>query len=239
MLARKYAGARGSYFARTEEPAVLRGIRAGTRYVLDLGTGTGRVAFLCSGRCGFTLGVDIQVDGLRVARSRARPGDRVAFAAMDGMALGLRSESLDLVTAIGTFECTRDLRPVLSEITRVLAPDGAVVFTCWNGFRWPKLELFDRRGPGAVLWAPDDVRIQTETCGLTIEGIESIFFVPRRLLWWSYRSLLIEPLRRLLIAGSLMLEARLARKSSLALAGRVLVVRATKVRSNEFGDQHR
>ncbi len=233
MLERKYAGARGSYFARTEEPAVLRRIGAGTRYALDLGTGTGRVAFLCADRSDFTLGVDVQVDGLHVARRRIRPGARVAFAAMDGAALGLRSESLDLVTAIGTFECAGDLQPVLREIARVLAPDGTVVFTCWNECRWPKLELLDRRAPGAVLWTPEDVWMQTETFGLTMEGIESIFFVPRRLLWWLYRSLLVEPFRRVLVAASVMLEGRLGGVNSMAMAGRVLVVRARKARRGE------
>ncbi len=239
MLDSKYAGARGGYFSRTEEPVVLRSIRAGTRHALDLGTGTGRVAFLCADRSEFTLGVDVHVDGLRVARSQARPGTRVAFAAMDGAALGLRSESLDVVTAIGTFESTRDLRPVLREIARVLTADGLLVFTCWNDARWPKLELLDRRAPDSVLWTPESVRTQTELSGLAVDDIESIFFVPRRLLWGLYRSLLIEPLRRALVAASVTLEARLGRMSSMARAGRVLVVRARKTRPNELAYQHR
>ena len=239
MLERKYSGSRGRYFSQTEDPAVLRCIRAGARYALDLGTGTGRVAFLCAERSGFTLGVDVRIDGLHVARSKTRPGTRVAFAAMEGAALGLRGQSLDVVTAIGTFECTQDLRPVLREIARVLVPDGEVVFTCWNSGRWPKLGLLDRRAPGAVLWTAEDVQIQTEQCGLTIKGMESIFFVPRRLLWWLYRSLLIEPLRRIFVAASIMLERHLGGMSSLAMAGRVLVVRAARTPQDELAYQYR
>jgi SAM-dependent methyltransferase len=239
MLERKYSGSRASYFSQTEDPAVLRCIRAGTRYALDLGTGTGRVAFLCAERSGFTLGVDINLDGLHVARSRTRPGTRVAFAAMEGAALGLRSESLDVVTAIGTFERTQDLRPVLREIARVLVPNGEVVFTCWNGGRWPKLELLDRRAAGSVLWTVKDVQIQTEQCGLNIKSMESIFFVPRRLLWWLYRLLLIEPLRRILLAASVTLEGRLGEMNSLAMAGRVLVVMARKTHQSELAYQNR
>jgi len=73
-----------------------------------------------------------------------------------------------------------------------------------------------------------DVQIQTEQCGLNIKSMESIFFVPRRLLWWLYRLLLIEPLRRILLAASVTLEGRLGEMNSLAMAGRVLVVRGAK-----------
>jgi hypothetical protein len=69
--------------------------------------------------------------------------------------------------------------------------------------------------------------------------IASIFFVPRRLLWWLYRSLLIEPLRRTLVTMSVMLEGRLGAMSPFAMAGRVLVVRAGKTRGTELEYQLR
>ena len=238
-LERKYRGSRGVYFSKTEDRAVLRGISPGAKYALDLGTGAGRFAFLLAGCAEFAIGVDIRIDGLEVAKDRIPEGTRVAFANMEGATLGFRSESFDLVTAVGTFECTQDLRPILREVARVLAAGGYVIFTCWNEARWPKLELLDRRVHGSVLWSPEDVRVQTEQCGLTVVGMESIFFVPRRLLWWSYRSLLIEPLRRILIARSVSLEERCSQSAAWAMAGRVLVVRAKKARVNEVADQHR
>ena len=228
---RKYRGSRGVYFAQTEDLAVLRGLSSNGKYALDLGTGTGRFAFVVAERCGFAVGVDIEIDGLRTGKSQAQPGARLAFVAMDGAALGFRNDSLDLVTAIGTFEFTHDLRPVLREICRVLTPEGDLVFTCWNRARWPKLELLDRRGRGSVLWSAAHVQAQTEQCGLRVESVESIFFLPRRLLWWSHRLLLIEPLRRLLVVGSIALETNVARKRSWGMAGRVLVVRARKAGS--------
>jgi SAM-dependent methyltransferase len=232
-LEHKYSGSHGRYLSQTEEPSILRCVRSGTRYALDLGTGTGRIAFLCAVRSSFTLGVDVDFRGLRVARGNASPETRVAFAAMDGAALGLRSESLDLVTAVGTFECTADLRPILREIARVLAPQGEIVFTCWNFDRWPKCDLMDRRAPGSVLWTAREVQSQAEESGLAIMDIASIFFVPRRLLWWLYRLLLIEPLRRTLVTLSVMLEGRLGSMSPFAMGGRVLVVRAGKTRGTE------
>jgi len=227
-LEQKYSGSRGRYFSQTEEPSILQYVRSGTRYALDLGTGTGRIAYLSAARSNFTVGVDVDVRGLRIARGKASPEARVAFAAMDGAALGLRSESLDIVTAVGTFECTSDLRPILREIARVLAPRGEIVFTCWNFDRWPKCDLMDRRAPGSVLWTAREVQRQAEESGLAIMDIASIFFVPRRLLWWLYRSLLIEPLRRTLVTLSVMLEGRLGSMSAFAMGGRVLVVRAGK-----------
>ena len=147
---------------------------------------------------------------------------------------GLGSESLDIVTAVDTFECTSDLRPILREIARVLAPGGEIVFTCWNFDRWLKCDLMDRRGPGSVLWSAREVQTQAEESGLAILDIASIFFVPRRLLWWLYRLLLIEPLRRMLVTVSVMLEGRLGSMSQFAMAGRVLVVRAGKIRVTEL-----
>ena len=144
-LERKYRGSRGVYFSKTEDRAVLRGISPGAKYALDLGTGAGRFAFLLAGCAEFAIGVDIRIDGLEVAKDRIPEGTRVAFANMEGATLGFRSESFDLVTAVGTFECTQDLRPILREVARVLAADGYVIFTCWNEARWPKLELLDRR----------------------------------------------------------------------------------------------
>src|SRR5207245_5085104 len=133
----KYRGSRGVYFSKTEDRAVLRGISAGAKYALDLGTGAGRFAFLLAGYAEFAIGVDISLDGLELAKNRRPEGARVAFAGMEGAALGFRSESFDLVTAVGTFECTQDLRPILREVARVLAADGYGIFTCLNEKRWP------------------------------------------------------------------------------------------------------
>jgi len=159
---------------------------------------------------------------------------RVAFAAMEGSALGFKTDSLDLVTAVGTFEFVADLRPILREVTRVLVPGGCVTFTCWNKGRRPKLALFDRRPHGAVLWSVEKVREQAEESGLTIVDMESIFFVPRRLLWWSYRCLALAPLQRGLITGSIFFERQLSRRRPWAMAGRVLVVGAKKLRPTEW-----
>ena len=78
------------------------------------------------------------------------------------------------------------------------------------------------------MWTAREVQSQAEESGLAIMDIASIFFVPRRLLWWLYRSLLIEPLRRTLVTLSVMLEGRLGSMSAFAMGGRVLVVRAGK-----------
>lgn len=107
--------------------------RPGER-VLDMGTGTGAMAFLAArkiGRTGLVLGIDISSEMLAKARAKAaRHGLRnVRFRRMDAASLRIPNASFDvIVSSFGTPEGVYDGLAVFRKWIRVLKPGGRVCF---------------------------------------------------------------------------------------------------------------
>ncbi len=99
------------------------------RSILDLSCGTGYGADYLGSRAGRIVGIDYAPDV--VAKSRAdylRPN--VAFLAMDGCALGFCDASFDCIVSQDTIEHIQDDHRFVSEVTRVLKPNGVlIIFT--------------------------------------------------------------------------------------------------------------
>jgi SAM-dependent methyltransferase len=97
--------------------------------VVDLGCGVGidcQVAAHCLGSQGRAVGIDITGELLRRARTCAG-GDRnihCHWVLADGEHLPLGAESVDLLTANGSFNLMPHKQQALAEIHRVLRPDG-------------------------------------------------------------------------------------------------------------------
>jgi len=72
------------------------------------------------------FGVDIDEQALRLARSR---GGRAQFCIGDGLRLPFPDESFDLVICAQVYEHVTDWRALLSEIYRVLRPNGICFFS--------------------------------------------------------------------------------------------------------------
>lgn len=225
---RKYCGICRRYFEETEDKAVLRDLPVEGRIALDLGTGTGRFALLLGSRARYVIGVDLAMDRLVTARRLARRDQPIEFVVMDGLRLGLKDRSVDIVTAVGTFEFARELRPFLKEISRVLRPGGKAVFTCWNRDRWPAWDLLDRRSAGAVLWSATEIEQHAMDCGLRVTSWETVFYLPRKIFWVLYELLALEPLRRLYVRGNVRLDKWLAWSPRWRGCGRVIVARAVR-----------
>jgi len=103
--------------------AALEGAPPGP--VLDLGTGTGDVAFAAAGR--EVIGVDFCLDMLALARAKAARRDRrLPLAAADALRLPLRDRSFAAVTAAFVVRNFADLDRGLDEIRRLLLPAGIV-----------------------------------------------------------------------------------------------------------------
>ena len=102
--------------------------------VLDLGTGTGRAAFLIARRYpqAEVVGVDLAEDMLAEARRLTPPElvDRVRFEQADAERLSYADGSFDLVSLA-------NMIPFFDELARVTRPGGAVVFSFSGGAETP------------------------------------------------------------------------------------------------------
>ena len=103
-------------------------VRAGDR-VLDVGCGTGDLAFDCAAAgAGAVLGVDFAEPMLAHARAkaRARGAANVAFAAADATRLPLGDASVDVWCAAFVLRNIPDFDEALAETRRVLRPGGRI-----------------------------------------------------------------------------------------------------------------
>ena len=102
--------------------------------VLDLGTGTGRAAFLLARRYpeAEVVGVDLAPSMLAEARKLTPPelASRVRFEQADAERLSYPDASFDLVSLA-------NMIPFFPELGRVTAPGGAVVFSFSGGAETP------------------------------------------------------------------------------------------------------
>ena len=97
--------------------------------ILDLSCGTGYGTDYLGACAGRIVGIDCAQDV--VAKSRADyPRSNVAFLAMDGCALGFRDASFNCIVSQDTIEHIQDDHRFVSELTRVLKPNGVlIIFT--------------------------------------------------------------------------------------------------------------
>jgi len=91
---------------------------------LDVGCSAGFIADELSGAGCRTLGVDIDVPGVRKANRRF--GDHVGFLCADGSRLPLADGSVDVAVLNHIYEHVVDPEAVLAELHRVLAADGVL-----------------------------------------------------------------------------------------------------------------
>ncbi len=114
--------------------AALDALHLSPKRALDLGTGTGRAAFLLARRYpeAEVVGVDLAADMLAEARRLTPPelADRVRFEEADAERLPYADGSFDLVSLA-------NMIPFFQELGRITAPGGAVVFSFSGGSETP------------------------------------------------------------------------------------------------------
>jgi ubiquinone/menaquinone biosynthesis C-methylase UbiE len=114
--------------------AALDSIDTPPRRALDLGTGTGRAAFILARRYpdAEVVGADLAREMLAEARDRTPPelADRVRFKEADAERLPYPDASFDLVSLA-------NMIPFFDELARVTAPGGAIVFSFSGGAETP------------------------------------------------------------------------------------------------------
>ena len=114
--------------------AALDSIDEPPKRALDLGTGTGRAAFIVANRYpeAEVVGADLAAEMLAEARKRTPPElvDRVRFEEVDAERLPYPAGSFELVTLA-------NMIPFFDELARVLSPGGSVVFSFSAGAETP------------------------------------------------------------------------------------------------------
>ncbi len=94
------------------------------RTVLDAGCGAGYgTSFMAENGARWVLGVDISEEAIQYAVSRP-PRDNMEFGVADCTGLGLRDDSFDIVVSIELIEHLAQVDQYLSEVCRVVKPQG-------------------------------------------------------------------------------------------------------------------
>ena len=109
-------------------------------HVLDLACGTGDLAFASSAAAGRAVGLDVTLEMLRLAKGKAAPpGAHLSWVAGDMVALPFPDARFTVVTIGYGLRNVPDLAAAISEIRRVLAPEGRMLSLDFNRPEHPLL----------------------------------------------------------------------------------------------------
>jgi len=179
----RYTGLLGKYFRAIEENYILQAVDFKNKKALDLGTGTGRFAFLLADKAQKVVGIDNSVKMIAVAKSKLKKINKknVSFQEMDAENLAFKENSFDIVLAIGLFEYIKNLSPFLTEIKRVLKENGCLIFTILNK-NWFWKRKSGKNQYGYSLAEHDLARIKKVLQALNFQLInfQGVFFIPKR-----------------------------------------------------------
>ncbi len=108
-------------------------INISPKNILDIGTGTGNVAFLLHERYrdAIITGCDIAPGMIKKAANN-NPYENVAFEVADAENLPFTDKKFDLVVSSTTFQWVEDLSRAFSEAKRVLIPGGYFAFVTFG-----------------------------------------------------------------------------------------------------------
>jgi 2-polyprenyl-3-methyl-5-hydroxy-6-metoxy-1,4-benzoquinol methylase len=100
--------------------------------VLNLGSGEGDYDRAIKRVCRELHSCDVNASDVAFARAANAGVDGIHYAVEDGEALSYEDGFFDAVVCVEVVEHVSDARRLLSEIARVLAPDGTAIVTCPN-----------------------------------------------------------------------------------------------------------
>lgn len=190
----RVAGLYARTVARLEAPSQRRALAGLDLSVgdtaIDVGCGPGRLLPTLAGRVGPTgavLGVDAAPSMLAQARIRAREAgvtDRLSLTLGDARRLPVADDAADAVCAFDVLDlfARTDLRTVLAECRRVLAPDGGLCVVTMDRASVPDsrfLRAYEwayRRVPGfaAVGCRPIPATEALREAGFAIQSVERL-----------------------------------------------------------------
>lgn len=112
--------------------------------ILDIGTGTGKSIQGLQSLFpnSHVIASDIALPMLLYSQQAADPSlTNASSVCCDAEKLALKSESVDLIFSTSTFQWSEDLNQIFSECSRILKPDGVLVFTTFGPDTLKELRL--------------------------------------------------------------------------------------------------
>jgi ubiquinone/menaquinone biosynthesis C-methylase UbiE len=150
----------------------------GDERALDVGCGTGALAYALAPLVGEVIGVDASEELLEAAREDAPPG--CTFVAGDAEALSFPYGDFDLVGCLRVLHHVRRPELVVSEIARVTRPGGTILLSDQLGdidpMRSLELDRFEQaRDPSHTRLLPDaDIRGYLDANDLVVSANEVV-----------------------------------------------------------------
>ena len=103
-----------------------------TKVILDLGCNTGYGSAFLAASAREVVGADVSESALAEARDRYGSVQNLSFVQTDGKTVPFESGTFDGSTSMQVIEHVGDYEPYLSEIRRLLRPEGVAVFSTPN-----------------------------------------------------------------------------------------------------------
>ncbi len=151
---------------------------SGEENALDVGCGTGALAYALAPLVGEVVGIDASEEYVAVAREHAPAG--CTFMVADAVALPFAYGAFELVGCLRVLHHTRRPELVVAELARVVTPDGRILLVDQLGdvdpIRSLELDRFEHaRDPSHTRLLPDaDIRGYLEANDLTVVANEVV-----------------------------------------------------------------
>ncbi len=156
------------------------GVGAGD-WLLDAGCGGGRHSFGALDRGAHVVGLDLDLEGLRLARAgiaARRREERVVGGVLQGdvFSLPFRDGRFDRVICSEVMEHVHDYPAALRELTRVLRPGGTMGITIPTAtseqlYLHLTRHYFESPGGHIRIFQPRTLATAMAECGLTVDGV--------------------------------------------------------------------
>lgn len=110
------------------------GNRLDARSLLDIGCSSGIISNVLSHRLAVVAGIDIDAPAITYAKNNYSH-DKMQFSIQDASSLAFPDQSFDVVVCSHIYEHVPDPTKLMSEIYRVLRPEGVCYFAAENRLR--------------------------------------------------------------------------------------------------------
>jgi 2-polyprenyl-3-methyl-5-hydroxy-6-metoxy-1,4-benzoquinol methylase len=105
--------------------------------VLDIASGSGYGSHMMAGHAKHVIGVDLDNDAIDYAK-KTFALNNLEFKQGSGTSIPLEADTVDVVVTFETIEHIEDYAHFMSEISRVLKPDGVAIISTPNDVEFPE-----------------------------------------------------------------------------------------------------